>query len=145
MKDILENRIKNEIYQFNERLFELIKGIDKRLDLDEDTFTIIENSNKLLIFCAVKELHEKKTGDSVSVIYNEDADGNQRMNRISFGGTLAQYRKFYQKSSGKCQTIQKEAPGSFLPDEILWSYKFKNYCLYQNLDESYGLCNNGSK
>lgn len=144
MNSMLENRIKNEIYQFNENLFDLIKGIDAELELDEETFTIIENSNKLLIFCAVKDLNEKRIGDSVSVIYNEDADVNPEIKHISFGRSLAQYRKFYQKSSGKCQTIQKKAPEFFLPDEMLWSYKFRNYFLYQHLDGSYGLCNNGS-
>ncbi|MBU0995108.1 MAG: hypothetical protein KJ737_21650 [Proteobacteria bacterium] len=142
MNHMLENRIKNEIYQFNENLFDLIKGIDEQLELDEETFTIIENSNKLLIFCAVKDLNEKRIGDSVSVIYNEDAEVNPEIKHISFGRSLAQYRKFYQKSSGKCQTIQKKAPEFFLPDETLWSYKFRNYFLYQNLDGSYGLCYN---
>lgn len=145
MDGMLENSIKNEINKFNENLFDLLKGIDERLELDEETFTIIENSNKLLIFCAVKDLHKKKIGDPVSVLYNEDAKVNPEMKRIPFGQSLSQYRNLYQASSGKCYTIKKKASKNFLQIETCWSYKFKNYYLYQNFDGSYGLCNNGSK
>ena len=145
MNEMLESRIKNEIYKFNDNLFNLMKGIDERLELDKETFTIIENSNKLLIFCAVKDLQRKNIGDSVSVIYTEDAYINPEMKNISFGQSLSQYRKFYQTSSGKCHTISKKASINFFPVKTLWSYRFKTYFLYQNLDGSYGLCNNGSK
>ncbi|MBU0993275.1 MAG: hypothetical protein KJ737_12340 [Proteobacteria bacterium] len=140
MKAMLENRIKDEIFRFNENLFGLIKGIDTHLELDEETFTIIENSNKFLIFCAVKELHEKEIGEPVCVIYNEEGDADPKTKRISFGRSLAQYRRYYKKTAGQCQTIQKKVPDDCLPDDILWSYRFRNYIIYQNLDGSYGLC-----
>lgn len=139
MNEDIENQIKSEICKFNESLFGLVKSIDDDLELDERTFTIIENSNKFLIFCAVKDLHEKKTGDPVCVIYNEDAERNPQTQPILFGRSLAQYKNIYKKSSGKCQTITKKLSDDFLPDDMLWSYSFRNYVIYQNHDGSYGL------
>lgn len=144
MGSIIETQIKKEIFKFNETLFDLVQGIDRQLELDEETLTIIENSNKLLIFCAVKELDAKKPGDKVSVIYNEEADGNGASpttpQRISFGRSLAQYRRYYKNSKGECQTIQKKETLDYLPEQIRWSYQFKDFILYQNMDGSYGLC-----
>ena len=140
MESIIEKQIKNEIFKFNEKLFGLIRGISHHLELDEDTFTIIENSNKLLIFCAVKDVQTKGVGEPVCVIYNEDADGNWGKRPIAFGRSLAQYRKFYKGSKGKCETIIKKSVHDFCPMDAHWSYAFRDFILYQTRDGAYGLC-----
>lgn len=142
MESIIEAQIKKEIFRFNATLFDLVKGIDRQLDLDEETLTIIENSNKLLIFCAVKDIDSKKAGETVSVIYNEEADcgTNPFVQRISFGRSLAQYGRYYRNSKGACQTIPKKESMAYVPETIRWSYQFRNFILYQNMDGSYGLC-----
>lgn len=142
MESIIEAQIKEEIFRFNQTLFNLVKGIDRQLDLDEETLTIIENSNKLLIFCAVKDIDTKQVGEKVSVIYNEEASAetNPFMPRISFGRSLAQYGRYYRSSKGACHTIQKKETMASVPEAIRWSYQFRHFILYQNMDGSYGLC-----
>ena len=139
MESAIENQIKHEICKFNETLFGLVKEIDRELELDERTLTIIENSNKFLIFCAVKDLRGKQIGEPVCVIYNEDAERDPKTRPILFGRSLAQYKNIYEQSSGKCETIRKRVTDEFLPNDMLWSYSFRNYVIYQNLDGSYGL------
>lgn len=62
MKKRIQYQIKSEICKFNDTIFNIINGADQRLELDEETFTIIENSNKLLIFCAVKNFEKRNRG-----------------------------------------------------------------------------------
>ena len=107
MKKSIQSQIRTEICRFNEKIFNIINGVDHQLELDEDTFTIIENFDKLLIFCAVKNYKEKKVGDPVCVVYNEGAIRDSDAPPLFYGRSLAQYKKVYEKSVGRCLTISK--------------------------------------
>ena len=142
MSDIIKYRIKNEICKFNDTIFSMIKNIDEHLDLDEESFTIIDNSNKLLIFCTVKNFEEKKIGDPVGVMYNEGADKKPGDPPVHYGRSIAQYRKVYENSTGKCHIINKKKSDRFLPKDALWYYKINGHVIFENQDGSLGLSKN---
>lgn len=77
-------------------------------------------SNKLLIFCAVKNYKEKEIGDPVCVVYDEGAIRDPDAPPVLYGRSLAQYRKVYEKSTGRCLTINKEVSDQFLPEDATW-------------------------
>jgi hypothetical protein len=142
MKEKIQYQIKSEICKFNDTIFNIINGADQRLELDEETFTIIENSNKLLIFCAVKNFEKKEIGDPVCIIYNEGAIRDPDEPPVFYGRSLAQYRKVYKKSTGRCLIINKNKPDHFLPDKALWYYKINGHVIFENRDGSLGLSKN---
>ena len=142
MGENIQSQIKAEICKFNERIFNIINGVDRQLELDEETFTIIENSNKLLIFCAVKNYKEKKIGDPVCIVYNEGAIRDPDAPPVFYGRSLAQYRKVYEKSSGRCLTINKKVSDQFLPEDAIWYYKINGHVIFENPDGSVGLSKN---
>lgn len=143
MKKSIQSQIKDEIIKFNDAIFNIINGVDQELELDEETFTIIENSNKLLIFCAVKNYKEKEIGDPVCVIYNEGAIRDPDAPPVLYGRSLAQYRKVYEKSAGRCLTINKKVSEQFLPEDATWYYKINGHVIFENSDGSVGLSKNG--
>ena len=142
MRENIHSRIKNEICEFNDRIFNIINGVDNELELDEDTFTIVENSNKLLIFCAVKNYKDKKIGDPVCVIYNEGAPRDPDAPPVLYGRSFAQYKKVYKKSTGRCFTINKRVSDQFLPENAVWYYKINGHTIYENPDGSIGMIKN---
>ena len=142
MRESIQSRIKAEICTFNERIFNIMNGVDHQLELDEETFTIIENSNKLLIFCAVKNFKEKKIGEPVCVVYNEGAIRDPDAPPVFYGRSLAQYRRVYEKSVGRCLTIDKKVPDQFLPENAIWYYKINGHVIFENPDGSVGLSKN---
>ena len=142
MRENIQSQIKAEICKFNERIFDIINGVDQQLELDEDTFTIIENSDKLLIFCAVKNYKEKKVGDPVCVVYNEGAVRDPDAPPVFYGRSLAQYKKVYEKSVGRCQTVSKQVPDRFLPENTTWYYKINGHVIFEYPDGSIGLSKN---
>ncbi|MBU0991613.1 MAG: hypothetical protein KJ737_03875 [Proteobacteria bacterium] len=142
MSENIKYQIKGEICKFNDTIFSIIKEIDQKLDLDEETFTIIENSNKLLIFCTVKNFEAKKVGDPVCVIYNEGANREPDTQPVYYGRSLAQYRKVYEKSTGRCLIINKKKPDQFLPEDALWYYKINGHVIFENPDGSLGVSRN---
>ena len=142
MKENIKSQIKIEICKFNDTIFNIINKVDQRLDLDEETFTIIENSDKLLIFCAVKHFEEKKIGDPVCIVYNEGAIRDPGAPPVFYGRSLAQYRKVYEKSSGMCQIINKKKSDQFLPENAIWYYKINGHVIFENPDGSLGLSKN---
>jgi hypothetical protein len=142
MKERVQHRIKSEICKFNDRIFSIIHGVDQQLDLDEETFTIIENSNKLLIFCAVKNFEKKEIGDPVCVIYDEGAIRDPSVPPVLYGRSLAQYGKVYEKSTSRCLVVNKEKPERFLPKDARWYYKINNHVIFENPDGSLGLSKN---
>lgn len=142
MEHRIENEIKREICKFNDTLFSLIRNVDRELELDENTFTIIENSNKFLIFCAVKDYEKKDVGDPVCVVYDEDARRNSALPPVYYGRSLAQYRKVYEKTSGQCQIIKKKTKNNFRPEDSLWYYKLNGFVIYEKFDGSFGLSKN---
>jgi hypothetical protein len=142
MKKNIQFQIKNEICKFNNTIFNLINGVDNQLELDEETFTIIENSNKLLIFCAVKDYEEKKIGDPVCIVYDEGAVRDPNAPPVFYGRSLAQYRKVYEKSTGRCLVINKKKADQFLPENALWYYKINGHVIFENSDGSLGLSKN---
>ncbi len=139
MRENVQSRIKTEICKFNDSIFNIINGVDRQLELDEETFTIIENSNKLLIFCAVKNFEEKEIGDPVCIVYDEGAVRDPGTPPVLYGRSLAQYRKVYEKSTGRCLVINKKQPDQFLPKETAWHYKINGHVIFENPDGSLGL------
>lgn len=142
MRENIQSEIKAEICRFNDRIFNIINRVDRHLELDEETFTIIENSNKLLIFCAVKDYKKKKAGDPVCVVYDEGAVRDPDAPPVLYGRSLAQYKKVYEKSSGRCLTISKKVPDQFLPENVVWYYKMNGHVIFENPDGSVGLSKN---
>ena len=142
MRESVQSQIKAEICRFNDRIFNIINGVDRQLELDEETFTIIENSDKLLIFCAVKNYKEKKIGDPVCVVYNEGAIRTPDAPPVLYGRSLAQYKKVYKKSSGRCLTVNKEVSDQFLPENAVWYYKINGHVIFEKPDGSLGLMKN---
>ena len=142
MKVSIQSQIKTEICRFNEKIFDIINRVDQQLDLDEETFTIIENHDKLLIFCAVKNYKEKRIGDPVCVVYNEGAVRDPDAPPVFYGRSLAQYRKVYKKSVGKCLTVNKKVSDQFLPQNAIWYYKINGHVIFENSDGSIGLSKN---
>jgi hypothetical protein len=139
MRKNAQTRIKTEICKFNDSIFSIINGIDRRLELDEETFTIIENSDKLVIFCAVKDFEEKSIGDPVCVVYDEGAVRAPGTPPVLYGRSLAQYRKVYEKSTGRCLVINKKKSDQFLPEKTTWYYKINGHVIFENPDGSLGL------
>jgi hypothetical protein len=139
MEEKIQSRIKKEICKFNDSIFNIINGVDQALELDEDTFTIIENSNKMLIFCAVKNFEEKEVGAPVCVIYNEGAIREPGAPPVFYGRSLAQYRKVYQKSTGECLVVNKKKSDQFFPENTTWYYKISGHVIFENRDGSFGV------
>ena len=144
MRESVQSRIKTEICKFNDSIFNIINGVDGQLELDEETFTIIENSNKLLIFCAVKNFEEKEIGDPVCIVYDESAVNDPGTPPVFYGRSLAQYRKVYEKSTGRCLVISKKTAEQFLPEKTSWYYKINGHVLFENPDGSLGLSKSAS-
>lgn len=144
MRDNIQSRIKTEIEKFNDTIFDIINGVDRQLELDKETFTIIENSNKLLIFCAVKNFKEKHVGDPVCIIYNEGAIRDPGSPPVYYGRSLAQYRKVFKKSTSRCLVINKKDSDQFLPENTIWYYKINGHVIFENPDGSLGLSKNDS-
>jgi len=142
MRENVQSRIKTEICKFNDSIFNIINGVDHQLELDEETFTIIENSNKLLIFCAVKNFEKKEIGDPVCIVYDEGAVRDPGTPPVLYGRSLAQYRKVYEKSTGRCLVINKKKPDQFLPEKTAWHYKINGHVIFENPDGSLGLSKN---
>jgi hypothetical protein len=142
MREGIPCEIKTEICRFNDRIFHIINKVDNQLDLDEETFTIIENSNKLLIFCAVKKFETKKEGDPVCVVYNEGVVRDPGEPPVFYGRSLAQYRKVYRKSKAQCLVVNKQKKEMFLPENVRWYYKINGHVIFENLDGSLGLSRN---
>lgn len=142
MKESIQYQIKSEICKFNETMFNIIKDVDRKLELDEETFTIIENSDKLLIFCAVKNFEKKNVGDPVFVIYNEGAIRESDAPPVFYGRSLAQYRKVFENSTGQCSIISKETSDQFLPDDAVWYYKINGHVVFEKQDGSLGVSKN---
>jgi hypothetical protein len=142
MKRTIHSKIKTEICKFNDTIFNIINKVDRQLELDVETFTIIENFDKLLIFCAVKNFEEKKVGEPVCVIYNEGAIRDPEAPPVFYGRSLAQYRKVYEKSTGRCLVINKKKAEQFLPENSLWYYKINDHVIFENEDGSLGLSKN---
>ena len=139
MNQTIKEQINREICKFNDSIFNIIQGVDQQLELDKETFTIIENFDKLWIFCAVKNFEEKNIGDPVCVIYNEGAIRDPNASPIFYGRSLAQYRKVFEKSTGHCRIISKKKSDQFLPDNALWCYKINGHVIFENQDGSLGL------
>jgi hypothetical protein len=142
MKEKIQSRIKNEICKFNDSIFNIINGVDQALELDENTFTIIENSNKMLIFCAVKNFEKKEIGAPVCVIYNEGAIREPGEPPVFYGRSLAQYKKVYEKSTGECFVLKKKKSDKFLPENATWYYKINGHVIFENQDGSLGMSKN---
>jgi hypothetical protein len=134
-----QSRIKSEICKFNDSIFNIINDVDRQLELDEETFTIIENSDKLLIFCAVKGFEKKAVGDPVCIVYDEGAVRDPGTPPMLYGRSLAQYRKVYEKSTGRCLVINKKTSDQFLPEKAAWYYKINGHVIFENPDGSLGL------
>jgi hypothetical protein len=139
MRSSVPLEIKYELCKFTDHIFNIINGVDRELELDAETFTIIENSNKLLIFCAVKDFEDKKIGDPVCVVYNEGAVRGSDELPVLYGRSLAQYRKVYQKSTGSCFVVNKKKTDQFLPEKARWYYKINRHVIFENQDGSFGL------
>ncbi len=139
MRETIKSQIRREICAFNDTIFNLLQEIDQRLELDKDTFTIIENSNRLWIFCTVKNFEEKKIGNPVCVIYSEDATKDTNTPPVPYGRFFAQYRRVYEKSTGRCCIIHKKESDQFLPKNALWYYKINGHIIFETHDGILGL------
>ena len=142
MSENIQSRIKTEICKFNDTIFDIINGVDRQLELDKEAFTIIENSHKLLIFCAVKDFRKKHVGDPVCIVYNEGAVREPDAPPVFYGRSFAQYRKVYEKSTSRCLVINKRESDKFLPENAIWYYKINGHVIFENPDGSLGLSKN---